>query len=378
MVQNSQGRLNSSDVVVIGAGIIGTATAYYLAKAGVNLTLLDRKGLIASGTASPACAGGVRQQGRSPVEIPLGIQSIGLWNHLEKELDADLQYRREGMTVLADSESKVNRLEERVQKEVELGLEIQMVYGQDLYELIPGLAPGFLAGSFCPSDGHADPMRTVTAFASGARRLGAQLRWHCPAFALVVDKNRLKGIQTKDGFLPCTQIVLAAGYWSKTLAATIGIHLPLVSRPLQMMVTGKRLPKLTQVLGWIGQGISLKQVPSGGYVIGGGWPGMGDPETYNTQLMPGSMAKSAKTAIDLFPSLRGIPVVRGWVGIEAFCEDEMQVIGGVPSIDGLIVATGFSGHGFGIGPGVGALIAEQIVTGNVPELLKPYQIERFG
>ena len=83
--------------------------------------------------------------------------------------------------------------------------------------------------------------------------------------------------------------------------------------------------------------------------------------------MPGSMAKSAKTAVDLFPSLSGIPIVRGWVGIEAFSQDEMQIIGNVHGINGLIIASGFSGHGFGIGPAVGALIAEQIVTGKTPE-----------
>ena len=93
--------------------------------------------------------------------------------------------------------------------------------------------------------------------------------------------------------------------------------------------------------------------------------------------MPGSMAKSAQTTVSLFPSLAGVPIVRAWLGIEAFCEDEMQIIGPVEDIEGLILAAGFSGHGFGIGPGVGSLIAQYLVSDQLPDLLKPYGIERF-
>ena len=145
-----------------------------------------------------------------------------------------------------------------------------------------------------------------------------------------------------------------------------------------MMVTASRAHKLNQVLGWLGRGISLKQVPSGGFVIGGGWPGYGDPETYRTHLFPGSMAKSAKTTVDLYPTLAGLPIVRAWVGIEAFCKDEMQIIGPVSDVNGLVLAAGFSGHGFGIGPGVGSLIAQYLTTGKIPSMLKPFGFERFS
>ena len=90
------------------------------------------------------------------------------------------------------------------------------------------------------------------------------------------------------------------------------------------------------------------------------------------------MAKSAKKTVDLYPDLAGIPIVRAWVGIEAFCEDEMQIIGPVPNVDGLVLAAGFSGHGFGIGPGVGALIAQYLTTGSMHRMLKPFGFERFN
>jgi len=146
----------------------------------------------------------------------------------------------------------------------------------------------------------------------------------------------------------------------RAIEAATGIDLPLVDRPLQMMVTARQPHALDQVLGWVNHGISLKQVPSGGFVIGGGWPGQGDPRTYQTRLLPGSMAKSADTVVTLYPSLAGIPIVRAWLGIEAFCEDEMQIVGQAASVDGLILAAGFSGHGHSgqFKPGIGAPLRE--------------------
>jgi sarcosine oxidase subunit beta len=370
--------METSDVVVIGAGIVGSSTAYYLAKAGVDVILIDRHAPIAGGTATQACAGGVRQQGREPLEIPLAIYSINLWTNLEAELEADLCYRQDGMTVVTDDETRIPFLAQRVKREQSLGLNIELVQGSELHHLIAGLSPHILAGSYCPTDGHADPLRTVNAFIEAARRQGARFKWQCPAEGFVINNDRITAVKTPYGNIDCHFAILSAGYWSRSIAALLGLELPLQFIPLQMMVTAGRPRVLNQVLGWLGHGISLKQVPSGGFVIGGGWPGHANPQTYDTQLMPGSMAKSAQTTIELFPSLAGVPIVRAWVGIEAFCEDEMQIVGPLRSPGGLILATGFSGHGFAVGPGIGSLIAEYVSTGQLSDMIKPFGIERFS
>ena len=170
--------MKSTDVIVIGAGIVGSSTAYYLAKAGFEVTLIDSRRPISGGSATQACAGGVRQQGRVPVEIPLAIYSIDLWTRLEAELDDDLEYRQDGMTVLADDEKQIPSLSERVKTEQSLGLDITLLRNSDLHDLIPGLSPDMLAGSYCPTDGHANPMRTVNAFIAAAQRLGVRLKWN--------------------------------------------------------------------------------------------------------------------------------------------------------------------------------------------------------
>jgi sarcosine oxidase subunit beta len=370
--------METSDVVVIGAGIVGSATAYYLAKAGVDVTLIDRRDPIASGTATQACAGGVRQQGREPLEIPLAIYSIKLWTNLEAELEADLGYRQDGMTVVTDDETGIPFLAQRIKREQSLGLNIQLVQGSELQDLIAGLSPHILAGSYCPTDGHADPLRTVNAFIDAARRKGARFQWHCPAEGFLTNNDRITAVKTPHGNIGCRYAILSAGFWSRAIAASLGLELPFQFFPLQMMVTAERPHVLNQVLGWLGHGISLKQVPTGGFVIGGGWPGQANPQTYNTRLLPGSMAKNAQTAVDLFPSLAGIPIVRAWVGIEGFCQDEMQIVGPLRSPGDLILATGFSGHGFAVGPGVGSLIAEYVTTGQLSDMIKPFGIERFS
>jgi len=370
--------VKSADVVIIGAGIIGASSAYFLAKAGLDVTLIDSRGPIATGGASQACAGGVRHQARMPVEMPLALHAIKLWKTLGEELDADLEYRQDGMTVLTDEETLIPRLEERVELERSLGLDIRMVYGKELHDLIPGLSPRILAGSHCPVDGHANPMKATSALAAAAERLGARLKFHCQARSLVTLKGRITAVRTSKGDIPCRHVVLAAGAWSKTIAATAEIDLPFHPFPLQMMVTSRQPHFLDQVLGWLGHGISLKQVPAGGYLIGGGWPGIGDLLNGSTRLMPGAMAKRAETSLDLFPSLAPIPVIRAWVGIEAFCVDEMQVLGPVPGIEGLFLAAGFSGHGFAIGPGVGSLIADYFVTGALCKMFEPFTIQRFS
>ena len=357
---------------------MGSSTAYYLAKAGLEVTLLESRRPVAGGSASQACAGGVRQQGRAPVEIPLAIYSIDLWTRLEDELDDDLEYRQDGMTVLTDDEEQIPLLSDRIAVEQSLGLNISLVQNSDLHNLIPGLSPRMLAGSYCPTDGHANPMRTVNAFIEAGRRLGVRVKSNCGARALVVENNRLLAVKTKREEIPCRHAVLAAGYWSRAIAATADIELPFQSHPLQMMVTARRPHKLNQVLAWMGHGISLKQMPTGGFVIGGGWPGHGNPRTYQTRLMPGSMAKSAQTTVNLYPSISGIPILRAWLGIEAFCEDEMEVVGPVPGVQGLIIAAGFSGHGYAVGPGVGSLIAEYLTSGQWSNILKPFCLERLN
>jgi len=370
--------MKATDVVVIGAGIIGSAAAYYLTKAGVDVTLIDRREILASGTASQASAGGVRHQGRDLPEIPLALYSINLWRNLEEELGANLQYRQEGMTIVTNEESLIPELEARVRKERSLGLNVGVVKGSKLHDLVPGLSSDIVAGSYCSLDGHANPMQTTNSFIVAAKRQGARIACNCPAECIVAEKGKIVGVKTTMGIIRAKQVLLAAGAWSPSIAATVGVVLPIRHSAIQMMVTAPHPHILNHVLGWRDHKISLKQVPSGGFVIGGGWPAAGDPDTYQTRLLPESLARSAETTVQLFPALSGVPIVRAWAGFEAYCLDRQPVIGPIDELNGLILAAGFSGHGFALGPGVGSLIARYVTTGQCSELLRPFLISRFN
>lgn len=371
--------MRAADAVVVGAGVIGASIAYHLARDGADVVLLDRARPPAGATASGASAGGVRQQGRVKPEVPLAIEAIGMWKTLEDELGFDLHYRRGGMTICTDDPAAVPALRARVEAERAMGLDVQLVEGAALHRLIPALSPRIVVGSYCPSDGHADPMRTARAFSLAAERHGARIRFACGVDGLRREAGRIVGVETSEGPVATGAVVLAAGPWTHHVAARGGIALPMLREGfVQMMVTARAPHVLDQVLGWVGKGISLKQVPAGGFVIGGGWPGRGDVDAYRTDLLPGSMAKSAATTAALLPVSAAVPVVRAWVGPDSWCRDDYPVISRLPEHPGVLVAAGFSGHGFAIAPAVGRRVAEWLRTGRTPELLRPFDVERFG
>lgn len=369
--------MTGPDVLVIGGGVIGSSCAYYLAKSGLKATICEARGLISSGTASQASAGGVRQQGREASELPLSIHSIGLWTNLEEELEADVHYRRGGMTACIHQPEALDQLRLRVAAEQAMGLDIRLVEQPELADLVPGISPRIIAGGYCPSDGQADPIRTTAAFAAAAARLEAEVRTGTPVRRLVKSGDRVIGVVTDQGEIHAGAVILAAGAWTRKLAAEAGLDLPFRPVGLQMMVTAKRSPRLSQVLAWTGQGLSLKQSPDGGFVIGGGWPGRVDPAEYRADPVPGAMAKNARSARGIFPMLANIPVVRAWLGAEAFSADHVPALGPVTGLDGLIVAAGFSGHGFALSPAVGELLARCVSQGVVDPLLAPLSPDRF-
>jgi len=370
--------MRAPDVVVAGAGVIGASCAYALSRLGLRVTVLDRARAPAGATASGASAGGVRAQGRSPAELPLAVAALHRWPTLEAELDADLGYRREGMTVCVDRPELIGPLTRRVDVERAAGVDARVVLGEDLHRLVPGLAANLVAGSYSPDDGHANPIRTTNAFARAAMRLGAQVRFESPLTGIRTERGRVVAALSGDEAIPCGAVLVAAGPWTGALTAQLGVRLALRTGCIQMVATGPMPHALDQVLAWVGEGISLKQQPSGGYLIGGGWPGTGDPQAYRATVRPESVGRSASVAARLFPPMAGAAVLRAWVGFESWGPEDTPLIGPVGAPEGLWVAAGFSGHGFAISPTVGELVATWIATAECPSALAPFDPIRYG
>jgi sarcosine oxidase, subunit beta len=363
-------------VIVVGGGVVGCSIAWHLARKGAGVVLVEEREIAAA--ASGASAGGVRQQGRDPREMPLAIAAIARWEHLEDELGTDIHYYREGHIKLYEREEDLALAAASVEAQRALGLDITVVDGRALHELVPGIAPHIVAGTYTANDGHANPTLTTQAYAAAAEREGAEVRTGVKVTGLMRDGDRITGITTLDGEVPANHVVLASGAWTRELVSRLGVDLPIFPAGLQMILT-ERMPKaLRQVVGAHGRPLSLKQLRDGNYLIGGGWPGDVDMVAGVGKTREASLAGSMETASSIFPVLREVRIERSWVGVEGICADEVPIIGPVPGHSGLTVAAGFSGHGFALSPITGQLVAELLVDGAPSIPLDAFSAERFA
>jgi sarcosine oxidase subunit beta len=367
-----------SDVVVVGAGVEGSSIAYQCAKRGLSVTLVEAREVACA--ASGASAGGVRQQGRDPRELPIALRAIAMWPSLSDELGADLEYYQDGHLTLVVDEADLPALEASVARQRDGGLDLRMLYGDEVRAVAPHVAPDVLAGSYCPTDGHANPIATTRAFAAAAVRAGARLLERTPATALLTDGSRVRGVMTPAGPLEADWVVIAAGAWSAGLCAAIGVTLPVQARAPQMMLTTPMPHALDPVVGCVGKLLSLKQLRHGHYLIGGGWPASVylDVERPIGRNQHNSVAGSARASSSVWLLLRNTGVVRVWAGLEAETEDVVPILGAVPGVDGLLLATGFSGHGFALAPYIGVLLADLIASGATAIPLDELSLARFG
>jgi sarcosine oxidase subunit beta len=364
------------EIVVVGGGVTGASIAWHLARRGARVTLIEERGIAAA--ASGASAGGVRQQGRDPREMPLAIAAISRWKDLERELEADLAYYREGHIVAYEREEDLSIARTRLAEQRALGLEIEFVDGADLRELCPGLARHVVAGTYTPSDGYADPVATTRAFAQSAEREGAELRLGVRVTGLRRQGDRITGVETSDGVLGADHVVLATGAWTRDLVRPLEIDLPIEPAGLQMIL-GRPMPKqLRQVVQAHEQPLSLKQLRGGNYLIGGGWPGDIDMTSGVGTTRPVNIDGSLRTAKGIYPAIGEMEIERSWVGIEGIAVDEIPVISWLPEYDGCLVAAGFSGHGFALSPITGQLVAEWVLEGSPSISLDAFSAERFA
>jgi sarcosine oxidase subunit beta len=345
--------------VIVGGGLMGLSAAFHLRRAdpGARVTVLerDRVGAAASG----ASAAGVRAMGRDPAERALALASLARWPDLERELEAPTGYRRGGGLRIALDATSWAAVPAWVAEQRADGVPLEVVDAGEAHRLAPGLAPATLGGVHCAIDGQADAMATVRAFATAARRVGAVVEEGAGVRGLVAERGRIVAVERADGArMTCDTAIVTAGAWTGALLAGVGVALEVETRPLQMLLTKPAPAALGPVVGAFDRRLSLKQLADGAYLIGGGWPARVTHHAANRyEMIEESVAGSLETARAVYPPLAGLAVARSWAGLEAFTPDALPVIGPVPGLAGLLIATGFSGHGFALTPLIGALLA---------------------
>jgi glycine/D-amino acid oxidase-like deaminating enzyme len=346
-------------IVIVGGGLMGLSAAFHLRRVDrqTRVTVLERARV--GDAASSASAAGVRVMGRDPAERPMALESLGRWPELDRELEAKTGYRRSGgLRIALDdagwSEARASAAEQRAD-----AVPVELVDAAASHRLAPGLSPDCRGGVHCPIDGQAEAVATVHAWATAARRLGVRIEEGVGADALVVEGTRVVAVVRSDGArLPCDTALVAGGAWTAPLLAKIGVRLPVRGRGLQMLLTDPAPASLTPVVGCFGRPLSLKQLADGAYLIGGGWPARVPDEAVNRwEVLDDSVRGSLEIARAVYLPLAARTVARSWAGIEAFTPDDLPVLGPAPGVDGLLVAAGFSGHGFALVPTVGDVLA---------------------
>ena len=414
-----------TEVVVIGGGIVGCATAYFLAKAGVPVALFE-KGRIA-GEQSSRNWGWVRKQGRDPLELPAIIESLRIWQGLEAKLGADLGWHQGGVTYLARSDAEAAKFEAWLEHAKTYQLDTRLLSAAETDAHLGQSERRWKAALFTPSDGRAEPAKAAPALAAAAERLGAGVFARCAVRTVETAAGRVSGVVTERGAVACKAVICAAGVWTSRFSRNLGIDLPQLGVKASVLRT-KPAPLLTQSAVDAGS-VAFRRRQDGGYTIARGEAHVVDivPDTFRYMrafwpayrashgsqslrlggqflrelLRPSRWDGSGETVFEaervldpaperatldlalvdakrLFPQLAGVEIAETWAGVIETTPDALPVMGPVARPEGFFLASGFSGHGFGMGPAAGLLMAELLQEGRARVDLTPFRLERFS
>ncbi|BCG05007.1 sarcosine oxidase subunit beta (plasmid) [Paraburkholderia sp. PGU19] len=369
-----------ADVIVIGGGIMGTSTAFFLRRRMRSVILIER-GLIGQ-QASGTNFGGVRRQGRSLPQLAIANRALDIWYRIRELLAEDVEFLPSGHTRVCYHAHDAEYFHRYANEARAFGLQLDVLEGEAMFRRFPFLGREVLAASISPLDGHANPRLASPAFARGAMRLGAQIVENTEIVSIEKDGAEFK-VQTGAGeTYRAARVVVCAGAWANALTQQFGEPVPLTARGPQMAVTEPVPYVFHSSMGVYTsikeESVYFRQIPRGNIVLGGGPPGPADAITRRASVLPENTVQQMTQFRRLVPALAHLNVIRVWSGVESYLPDGEPVIGPSSKVDGLFYAFGFSGSGFQIGPGVGETLAELIDIGRTAIPLETYSIDRFA
>ena len=375
-------RLDSHDVIVLGAGISGASTALDLARRGIDVLLIDR--FAPAAMASGWTLAGVRQSGRHPAELPLAQQAVAIWATLAEDLGAETHYRRSGNLRCARSEAEVAAIRDLVVEQAAAGLELSLLEGRDVQALAPAVSEKVLVASYCPTDGQADPVATTRAIVAAAERAGARTAFGEKVLSLDRDRSgRVTGVTTDRRRLAAGRVVVCAGIYGNELINPLGLNVPMEVQMVTMMNSAPMARIVDQVIGTANATGSGRQEPDGKFRCGGGheaWNGDISVEDGWPRVRPSvhNLLWAMENFADLVPAFREARIDRIWAGLIDQTADALPVLDTPEVAPGLVVAFGFSGHGFCLGPVTGRILGA-LATGDDPgHDLAPFRLSRFN
>lgn len=357
-----------ANVVVIGGGVMGASTAYHLALKGEkDVVLLERQPFFGQG-ATGKCAGGIRYQFSTEINVRLSQVSLPMLQRFEEETGQAIDLRWVGYLFLLTNEQDVEKFRHNVAMQNRLGVPTEWLDGDSVRRRVPQLAAeDVMAGTYHAGDGLADPNGVVAGYISAGRRQGVRPLTNVDVTRICVEGGRIKGVETDAGKVTCDVVINAAGPWSAPISETAGAPLPVTPVRRQMLTTTP-LPGLAPDFPFvIDFARSLYFHPEGDGLL----TGMSNPHEqpgFDESVDEKWELQHMEKAIERLPLLEHAGLQAHWAGLYEVTPDAHPIIGPVPHVDGYYVVTGFSGHGFMHGPVAGLLTAEMILE-DAPQTL---------
>ncbi len=411
-------------VVVIGGGIVGVSTALALAEKGVSVCLCE-KGEIGA-EQSGRNWGWARILGRDPREIPLAIEAQKLWRTMNAKIEGETGFREPGVMYLAETETDVARQAEWIEHAKLYQLDARVLSSAEIATMLPGATRSWPGALYSPTGGRGEPQKAAPAIALGARRRGATILTGCAVRGIETQAGRISGVVTEKGAIKCDSVVLAGGAWSRLFCGNLGIEFPQLKVRASVMRTGPVSGAPEHAAG--GKGFAFRKRLDGGYTIANRGASTAEivPDSFRLffRYLPALRAQwndlhlrlgarfieefrtprrwqldavspfermrildpapddalldEARAALGrIFPAFANVEILDRWAGFVDVTPDVVPVISPLATVPGFFIASGFSGHGFGIGPGAGRLMAD-LVTGDPPIVdPQPFRYSRF-
>jgi len=366
-----------ADVVIIGGGVNGCSLAYQLAKKKLKVVLCEQQYLCHGDTGR--CGAGIRQQWSTRENTELAIKSVKIFEHLSKELKADIGLRQGGYLIAVHSKEEMKQAEKNVALQKSLGLDVSILSPEEIVDVAPVLDVNgmhAIGATFCPTDGHADPFKTTYAYAQAALRFGAHLYKFTKVTGFKQKNKRIEAVQTSRGDISTNVVINAAGAYSKTIAELLGITLPNYPLRKEILVTERVKPLFECMVISFTDGIYFSQQEEG--QILGGIPTPGEKPGYTDTPTFIFLQHMAKTLTRYAPILRQVNVIRQWTGYYDMTPDARPILGEVAGIKGFLQCNGFSGHGFMLSPMATKLLTEYVTSGKTSQILENLQLSRFS
>ena len=374
------------DTVVIGGGVAGSCLAYWLAREGIETLVVERDDVNLQ--ASGANAGSLHVQllsfdfgrnapaggNRAADTLPLGPASIALWQEIEHDTGQDLEVKVAGGLMLAETADDVAFLKAKIELERSRGIEAELLGANELRQLEPCIGDVAIAAEWCPGEGKINPLKATYAVVARAKALGACFRRGSDVQAIAREGSGYR-VTTSRGAIRCKRIVNAAGPWAAQVAAMLGVAIPVRGAPLQMVVTEPTAPTLGRLVAHAARHLTLKQMASGAFMVGGGWTAGLDEQHKLSRALRSSVEGNLWVASRVVPALANLHAIRIWAGMNVNI-DRAPILGEVPGLPGFYNCV--SSNGYTLAPVLARLTSEMLGGRSTSLPVAPYSLSRFN